>query len=128
MMKSVLVAVLLSLIAFPAAAQLLSDTPRCFTIINASGYKALGSVATAMAFDAAGNSNYHRDNFQLPDGARKEVCASGPFYDNYALEVQLRTLIPLWTCHVPTEGQDLRILSRTDEDGDVAMYLDCDPL
>lgn len=127
MMKSLPLTLSLCVLASPAFAQtLLSDSPRCFTIINASGYKAFGSVATAMAVDAAGNSNYHTDNFQLPDGERKEVCATGPFYSNYSLEVRLRSLFPVWSCYVPTNGQELRILSRTDEDGDASMYMDCE--
>lgn len=108
-------------------APLLSDVPRCFTLVNASGHKSFGSISTRLYVAPDKKSSYFSDNFQLKDGDRKEVCATGPFYPGYSLELRLRSLIPLWTCYVPTNGQEVRILSRKTADGATKMYASCEP-
>lgn len=132
MIKSVLCVLLgMMLLAAPAQAQLggepplLSDGPRCFTLINASGHTSIGTVSTRRYVAPDGKSSFFSDNFRLADGERKEVCASGPFYQGYTLELRLRSLIPLWTCYVPTDGQELRILSRKTADGTTKVFADC---
>jgi hypothetical protein len=112
----------------PVSAQILSPTPRCVTLVNQSGYTALGSVSTARFVAPDGTSSYHRENFRLNDTAQNQFCATGPFYADYGLEIQLRSLIPLWTCIAPANGQVIRILSRQDKGDDaVQLYMDCDP-
>lgn len=115
-------------LSLPVSAQLLSPTPRCITLINQSGYSALGSVSTARFVAPDGTSSYHRQNFRLRAGDQNQFCATGPFYPNYGLEVELRSLIPLWTCRVSANGQAIRILSRQDKGEDtVRLYMECDP-
>ena len=113
----------------PAGAQLLSPAPRCITLVNQSGYTALGSVSTTRYVSPDGVSSYHRQNFRMADQSRNKFCSTGPFYPGYGVEVQLRSLIPLWTCIVPANGQTIRILSRQEkEDDPVRLYMECDPL
>ncbi len=117
------------MVASPANAQLLSPTPRCITLVNQSGYTALGSVSTTRYVSPDGVSSYHRENFRISDQDQNQFCATGPFYPGYGLEVQLRSLIPLWTCIVPANSQVIRILSRHEKgDDDAHLYLECEAL
>ena len=110
----------------PALAQLLSPTPRCITLLNQSGFTALGSVSTTRFVAPDGASSYHRQNFRISNGERNQFCATGPFYPEYGLEVVLRSMFPLWTCIVPANQQTIRILSNYDKKEDVhRLYMEC---
>ncbi|MES2728959.1 MAG: hypothetical protein V4621_02520 [Pseudomonadota bacterium] len=113
----------------PATAQLLSPAPRCVTLVNQSGYTALGSVSTTRFVTPEGTSLYYRQNFRMENGKRNKFCSTGPFYPGYGLEVQLRSLIPLWTCIAPANGQEINVLSKQDEEaGTTRLSLDCPAL
>ena len=104
---------------------LLTSTARCFTLVNKSGHRSFGTISTRQYVDQSGKMTFYTDNFHLDDGERREVCSSGPFYPGYQLELRLRSLIPLWTCYVPTDEQEVDILSRRTADGRTKMYASC---
>lgn len=90
--------------------------PICGVLINRSDQSIMGTLTTAPQTLPGGDIARHRDNFKLAAGARKEFCASGPFFEGQRLELILRTLIPLFSCKTKID-KDIYLDSKTDENG-----------
>lgn len=110
-----------SSIAF--AAPLLSPTPQCSVIKNQSDRTVFIAVRTDYFEGSDGTKQRHEATMRLNPGEKQQVCAQGPFYEGYRVEVILRTIIPLFDCKTKL-GNDLNITQT--KDGDVvSLSLNC---
>lgn len=116
--------VLIFLIAPSARAQLLSETPLCVKLINATGNEALGHVETAEYYDADGNLSWHRSAFRIAKDAEQDVCSTGPFFDGYRLRVVVKTLIPLYSC-LTEMNKTITISYQMPPSGIRELVMDC---
>lgn len=88
--------------------------PKCTFLVNRSDQTMMGTVSTAPQTLPGGDVVRHRENFKLEAGKRQEICSTGPFYEGYRLEVEIKTLIPLFTCRTTLD----REIFLEAEDGD----------
>jgi hypothetical protein len=98
--------------------------PICTDLVNASSVTIQGTIATAAQITPDGTSVRHRDNFRLQAGEKKQICASGPFYEGRRLELVIRTLFPLFECKTRID-RDILIRSTVQEDGTRKYSANC---
>jgi hypothetical protein len=105
------------------AAPLLSPTPLCSVFKNQSERTVFIAVRTNYFEGADGTKQRHEASIRLEPQEKQQICAQGPFYDGYRVEVILRTLIPLFDCKTKL-GNDLNI-TQTKEGDVVKLSLNC---
>ena len=105
------------------AAPLLSPTPLCSIIKNQSERTVFIAVRTNYFEGADGTKQRHEASLRLNPTEKQQVCAQGPFYDGYRVEVILRTLIPLFDCKTRL-GKDLNI-TQTKIGDVVSLSMNC---
>ena len=105
------------------AAPLLSPTPQCSVFKNQSERTVFVAVRTNYFEGTDGTKQRHEASIRLEPQEKQQICAQGPFYDGYRVEVILRTIIPLFDCKTKL-GQDLNITQS--KEGDVVkLSLNC---
>ena len=72
--------------------------PGCSDLINDTDYKVYGLVRTAETPMADGTPARHEATFIIPPGDKWRVCSQGPFFEGGKVELQIKTLIPVFTC------------------------------
>ena len=112
------------LLPVSAFAQLLSDTPRCVTVKNATDIELIGHVETLLYTAPDGTMTQHDVNLGLKPGEEKPVCSTGPFFDGYRLRVVARTTVPQYSCLVET-GKTVTISSTYDDEDQRVITMDC---
>lgn len=116
-------------------AQEIISQPICFNIVNTAEFTVSGSVITDYFTRPDGIRARHRSNFRLqPKGTknpdegfptdRAEFCAAGPFYPGRKLDLQLRTLVPVFSCRTRIDQGDLLVIGKRTEDG-TKMEIKC---
>ena len=115
----------------PVFAQNVTELPICTQIINEADYTVRGTILTATAdYDDPsdslkdGTSARHTANFKLAPGEKMDVCSQGPFYEGQRLDLQLRTLIPIFECRTALTGP-ITIQSEIDADGQRKTWATC---
>jgi len=135
---------ILFLCALPAASnaqqadgEVVSE-PICFVIKNEAPYTVYGSVSTNFYTRPDGRKARHRSNFRFePAGSVDEegypndiaeFCSYGPFYDGRRLEIVLRTLVPIFSCHSRIDQGPLVIKGEykpEDQGGGTKTWIEC---
>lgn len=110
--------------AQPRALGEVTPQPICFNLRSDAPYTVYGTLVTNGYIDADGNQARHRSNFRLQQGDVRQVCTSGPFYDGRKLDLQLRSLFPLFDCRTAVTG-DIRIHGRRKPEGGTETWADC---
>ena len=123
---SFLTLILLATFALPRAGWAADVTPfkECATIINSANQQVMGVIKTE-SFKFQGKIIRHEKNFNLKDGETVAVCSTGPFFPGYKLELTIRTIMPLFTCHTRLSG-NIYLRSKWDDKNNVRiLYADC---
>ena len=107
-------------------AQAADVTPfkECATIVNSAKQQVMGVIKTE-SFKFQGKVIRHEKNFNLQDGETVAVCSTGPFFPGYKVELTIRTIMPLFTCHTRLSG-NIYLRSKWDEKNRITLlYADC---
>lgn len=99
-------------------------SPQCFNIVNEAPYGVYGSLTTGKYQTPQGVIAHHRSNFRLEPGMQQQFCTTGPMYPDGKLELTLRSLVPLFTCHTGING-DVVIHGDKKPDGTIKTWADC---
>lgn len=93
-----------------------TSRPFCGMLVNRSSVSMRGTVATMAQTLPDGTQARHTINYKLAPGEKKQICASGPFYEGRKLELTIRSLIPLFSCMTRMEG-DVYLDMKEDSEG-----------
>ena len=113
-----------------------TEEPVCFMLINEAPYSTMGRVTTARYMRADGVITRHRSNFSLdaagtvnPESGfptdRAEFCSYGPFMAYRSLEIDLRTLFPIFACQSRVDQGDLVIKGYRKPEGGAKTWIEC---
>ena len=118
--------VLLVLVSACAQAQDVgvTESPVCFGIENPTPYTVYGTLVSDTYTAPDGTTARHHEEFKLESNHAARFCSTGPFYPGRKLDLQLRTLIPVFECRTGTDGT-IRIRSAKDQFGNVKTWADC---
>ncbi len=126
-MKALLLACLVLVLASGATAAkadpLYSDEPHCGKIINTTDYTVFGSITTDYYIDEDGDQARYKANFRLSGKEEWPVCSTGPFYAGYMVELDIRTLVPVFNCRTRVTGDIL--IKSTQEGGSTKTFAEC---
>lgn len=110
--------------------------PICFVVRNEADFTMYGNFGTDFYPDPSGQQSRHRSNFRL-EGAgsvdaeghpadRAEFCSYGPFFPERKLELQIRTLFPVFSCKTRVDqGEIVLRADRKADDTGYDYYADC---
>lgn len=118
--------VVISILPFSWSAEAADVTPfkECATIVNSANQQVMGVIKTE-SFMFRGKLIRHEKNFNLQDGETVAVCSTGPFFPGYKVELTIRTIMPLFTCHTRLSG-NIYLRSKWDNENKVTLlYADC---
>ncbi len=82
----------------------ITTTPICFELRNTAPYKVYGSIATDYYTMPDGQRAKHHSNFNLESGKFAKICSTGPFFDGRKLDIQIKTLVPVFDCRTALTG------------------------
>lgn len=71
-----------------------------------------------------GARDYHETILRLAAGKDREICAKGPFYPDYEVDLVLKSLFPLFDCRTKLQGE-IPLRERELPDGDREFYAVC---
>lgn len=113
-------------------AQDIVSEPICFTIRNSADFTMYGNLGTDYYTTPDGVQARHRSNFQLfaagsvdEDGYpsdRAEFCSYGPFFEGRKLELQIRTLFPVFSCMTRIDQGEIVLRAERNEDDSGYKY------
>lgn len=115
----------------------ISAEPICFTVRNQATFSVIGMISTDYFTRPDGIRTRHRSNFRFqPAGSidkktgkpkdRQDFCTSGPFFPDRKMEIQLKTLIPVFTCKTRIDQGEIIIEGRRRaDDSGVEMAAVC---
>lgn len=112
------------LLPFTARAADVTPFKECGTLVNSAGQVVMGVIKTE-SFMFQKQIIRHEKNFNLQDGETVEVCSTGPFFPGYKVELTIRTIMPLFTCHTRLSGNIYLRKKWDDENGVNVLYADC---
>lgn len=125
---------LLILPAFPSSAPAQELPPgftgapqeRCFTVYNSAPYNVHGSFYSDFFMTQYDTKGRNQSNFKLAPGERMEHCSDGPFIgpQKDLLYFVLRTLIPVFSCHIRAEDEII-ISGRRKQEGGTESWATC---
>lgn len=138
----VLIALFVTGFGLPASAQELAREPDivkdpiCFLVRNSADFTMYGNFGTDYYTDPAGTLARHRSNFRLEAAGsineegyptdRAEFCSYGPFYPGRKLNLQIRTLFPVFSCKTRIDqGEIVLRAKRKPSDNGYDYYADC---
>ena len=78
--------------------------PLCFILVNRAPYNIYGEVRTNFFIRDDGLKSRHRHSFKLDTDDSLDVCSRGPFFNGRRLEIQLKTLVPVFSCRTQATG------------------------
>lgn len=82
----------------------ITKQPVCFRLENTAPYKVYGTIATDYVAMPDGTRAKHRSNFNLEPKHFAQICSTGPFFPGRKLDIQLRTLVPVFECRTALTG------------------------
>lgn len=91
--------------------------PGCSDLVNKTDFKVYGTVRTDSVKLDDGTMARHEANFAIPAGDSWRICSEGPFFDGGKIELQIKTLIPVFEC-LTRLGQPITISARRRSDGE----------
>ena len=110
--------------------------PICFQIRNTQDFTMYGTIWTDFYTTPEGTKARHSSAYRLEaagtkdsDGNfidRAEYCSFGPFYEGRKLEINIRTLFPVFSCKTRVDqGEILLQAKRKDDDSGYDYWLSC---
>jgi hypothetical protein len=110
--------------------------PICFQVRNSADFTMYGNFGTDFYTTPSGTQARHRSNFRLEaagsideDGYpadRAEFCSYGPFFEGRKLELQIRTLFPVFACTTRIDqGEIVLRADRKQDNTGYNYYADC---
>ena len=110
--------------------------PICFQLRNSADFTMYGNFATDYYINTAGTPARHRSNFRLEAAGsvheegyptdRAEFCSYGPFFPDRKLELQIRTLFPVFSCMTRIDqGEIVLRADRKANNRGYDYYADC---
>lgn len=112
-------------VSLPAGAEPLYSTEQhCGKIINTTEYSIFGSISTDYFDDQDGEKRRHKATFRLAGGEEWPVCTTGPFFEGYTVDLELRTLVPVFACRTKLTG-DILVKSTKTEDDVTKTFAEC---
>ena len=117
-------------------AQDIVSEPICFKVRNSADFTMYGNFGTDYYTTPEGAKARHRSNFQLfaagsvdEEGYpsdRAEFCSYGPFFPGRQLELQIRTLFPVFSCKTRIDQGEIVLRAERNADDDGYKYFaDC---
>lgn len=94
---------------------LYSEEQHCGKIINTTNYTIFGMVSTNYYLDQDNEKSRYTVNFRLAAGEEWPVCTTGPFYEGYKVDLQIKTLVPVFDCRTAVTG-DILVKSIMEDD------------
>jgi len=117
-----------SFLPAPASAQEalgeITREPHCFKLVNKAPFTVTGTVSTNFFIMADGTKTRHESGFRLEPGTEGEICTSGPFYPGRELELTLKSLMPVFSCKIQTNG-NVSIYGEYRAEGGTSVSADC---
>lgn len=98
------------------AAPQYSTERQCGMLVNDTDRSVSGTISTNYDENDKGEKFRHQANFTLKPKEKWPFCTTGPYFDGEKVQLDLRSLIPLFTCLTRAEGE---ILIRTRRENDV---------
>ena len=86
------------------AAELYSPQPKCAVIRNETKDKTFVAIRTDFYTKPDGARSYYEEIMHLKPDEERQVCAKGPFYDGYKVNLIIKSLFPLFDCKTKLEG------------------------
>jgi hypothetical protein len=114
-------------LAHPAEAQDAAHVtmqPICFQVQNASPYTVFGAMVSNVYTAPDGTTARHHTNFRLESRHFAQFCSTGPFYPGDKLDLQLRSLFPVFECRTGVSGP-IVIHGQQQDDGSYKTWADC---
>lgn len=99
-----------------------SPFKECATLRNAAEQEVMGVIRTNY-YKFKGQVDRHEGHFDLQDGEHVEICSTGPFFDDYKVELTIKTIMPLFTCKTRLSGEI--VIRKKEQDGVNLLYADC---
>ena len=110
--------------------------PICFMVRNSADFTMYGNFGTDFYTNPSGGQARHRSNFRLEAAGsideqgypadRAEFCSYGPFFPGRKLELQIRTLFPVFSCMTRIDqGEIVLRADRKSDDSGYDYYADC---
>jgi hypothetical protein len=106
------------------AAELYSPTPQCAMIKNTTNSTLFLMIRTDFFENQDGSKERFQTTLRLEPQAAQEVCAKGPFFPNYQVDLSIRTLIPIFSCKTRLQGE-IAITSTQRDDGSQKFSAEC---
>lgn len=97
---------------------------QCFNLVNEAPYGVYGSIITNAYITEGGVKAHHRSNFTLKEGAQREFCTFGPFFEGRKVELTLRTLVPVFSCQTAITS-DVVIKGKRKPEGGADTWAEC---
>lgn len=101
-----------------------SKQPICFELRNTASYRVYGTISTDYYTTPDGQRAKHHSNFRLEPNNFAKICSTGPFFDGNKLDIQIRTLVPIFECRTALTGP-LIIRSEKPEGKPTRTWIDC---
>lgn len=125
MIKAFFTAVLFLLFLSPAQSQeLYSPLPYCALIKNETKDEMIVQIRTDYYLRDDGTRDYHETILRIDAGKDREICAKGPFYPDYKVDLILKSLFPLFDCRTKLQGE-IPLRERKLANGDREFYAVC---
>lgn len=109
--------------------------PICFQVVNKAPYGIFGTFMTDLYERPDGIRSRHRSNFRLKEPGTidedgypadsAEFCTYGPFFPGRKLEVQIKTLVPVFSCRTRIDQGPLIIRGERKREGGTNTWIEC---
>lgn len=106
------------------AQELYAPTPQCAQIKNETKDDALVEIRTDYYLHENGAKDYYETILRLKPDESREVCAKGPFYPDYKVNLTIKSLFPLFDCRTKLTGE-IPIRERKAAGGGRDFYAVC---
>lgn len=114
----------------------IGDTQQCFIVRNMMENSIYGQIATDEFTRDDGVTTRHRGNFKLaaigetdPEtGAPLDIvefCTTGPFFDGNKIQLELKTLFPIFSCFTRVDQGQILVRNARDEQGTNKIWAEC---
>ncbi len=107
-----------------AHAELYSPTPQCAVIRNTTASTVFVVIRTDFFENKDGSKERFQSTLRLDPKVAQEICAKGPFFPNFQVDLTIRTLIPIFSCKTKLSGE-IAITASPRDDGSQKFQAVC---
>lgn len=125
-MVKLFLASVLFLLSFSQAQsqELYSPLPHCALIKNETLDEMIIQIRTDYYLRDDGSRDYYETILRIDAGKDREICAKGPFYPEYKVDLIIKSLFPLFDCKTKLQGE-IPVRERKDGSGSREFYAVC---